>query len=506
MLDQLLGPGQRRGPRRRGPQLRPDEGRPRGVHREQADPAADRLRHQGDLQGSPAARSAASSARTTTPCRAAPRTAATTPTSSSPTTGQRGRHPEDLDHQGPRADQPDDVAVVLDQLVAGGVNDAEVTKLVTSAAGLDPKRGDIVTVSKLAFDTQAAAEAKKELDAAAADKQRADMFDMAKTGGLIVLIALALFIGVRRSRKEERTPVDLGELPVYRDEPAELESAPLAMAVTSASTAPVLPAAPANALAESNLQARNEIGQLIEQQPDEVAAAAARLARGPEAVTMTVTIDEMSGVRKAAVLLVQIGKEHGGAGAEVAAGVRDRGRSPPRSRGWRRSSPTRAGAVLVEFQRPGRRAPLLRPGRSRVRRGGPGGHPRAGQGAVEVLDRLKAVLVAACRSSSCAGSTRRRCCPSCRTSTRRRSRSSSRTWTRSRPRRVLSGLDRAGPGRHRPPARGHGAHVTRRRQAGGVLPAATALDRAPAQRVSRPWAACSRWWTSSTTATATPSG
>ena len=87
------------------------------------------------------------------------------------------------------------VAVVLDQLVAGGVNDAEVTKLVTSAAGLDPKRGDVVTVSKLAFDTQAAAAAKKELDAAAADKQRADLFNMAKTGGLIVLIALALFIG-----------------------------------------------------------------------------------------------------------------------------------------------------------------------------------------------------------------------------------------------------------------------------------------------------------------------
>ena len=118
------------------------------------------------------------------------------------------------------------VAVVLDQLVAGGVNDAEVTKLVTSAAGLDSKRGDVVTVSKLAFDTQAAATAKKELEAAAADKQRADLFNMAKTGGLIVLIALALFIGVRRSRKEQRTPVDLGELPVYRDEPAELAVRP----------------------------------------------------------------------------------------------------------------------------------------------------------------------------------------------------------------------------------------------------------------------------------------
>jgi flagellar M-ring protein FliF len=48
------------------------------------------------------------------------------------------------------------------------------------------------------------------------------------------------------------------------------------MAVTSANTAPALPPAPANALVASNLQARNEIGQLIEQQPDEVA----RLLRG----------------------------------------------------------------------------------------------------------------------------------------------------------------------------------------------------------------------------------
>jgi flagellar M-ring protein FliF len=168
------------------------------------------------------------------------------------------------------------VAVVLDQLVAGSVNDAEVTKLVTAAAGLDTKRGDVVTVSKLAFDTQAAAAAKKELDAAAAEKQRADLFNMAKTGGLIVLIALALFLAVKRSRKEERTPVDLGELPVYREEPPALEGQPLAMAVTAATAGHTLPPAPANALVASNLQARNEIGQLIEQQPDEVA----RLLRG----------------------------------------------------------------------------------------------------------------------------------------------------------------------------------------------------------------------------------
>ena len=42
-------PRRRAGGRR--PQLRPDQGRPRGVHRGQEEPAADRLRHQGDLQG-----------------------------------------------------------------------------------------------------------------------------------------------------------------------------------------------------------------------------------------------------------------------------------------------------------------------------------------------------------------------------------------------------------------------------------------------------------------------
>ena len=112
------------------------------------------------------------------------------------------------------------VAVVLDQLVAGSVNDAEVTKLVTAAAGLDAKRGDVVTVSKLAFDTQAAAAAKKELDAAAAEKQRADLFNMAKTGGLIVAHrARALPRGPAQPQGGAHARSTSVELPVYRDEP-----------------------------------------------------------------------------------------------------------------------------------------------------------------------------------------------------------------------------------------------------------------------------------------------
>jgi flagellar M-ring protein FliF len=166
------------------------------------------------------------------------------------------------------------IAVVLDQLVAGSVNDAEVTKLVTAAAGLDPKRGDVVTVSKMAFDTKAAALAKQELDAAVADKKQADLISMGKTAGLILLILLALFVAVKKGRRVERTPVDIGELSVYREQLA-VEASEKLMGAESATMAPVLPA-PIDAQAEAQAITRGEIGQLIEQQPDEVA----RLLRG----------------------------------------------------------------------------------------------------------------------------------------------------------------------------------------------------------------------------------
>ncbi len=167
------------------------------------------------------------------------------------------------------------VAVVLDQLVAGSLNNAELTALVTAAAGLDPKRGDLVTISKMAFDTKAAAAAKTELEAAASDQKQADLISMGKTGGLILLIALALFFAVKKGRRVERTPVDIGELSVTRDQHA-LEASARSLALEYAGASPALSPAPAIAQAEAQAVSRREIGQLIEQQPDEVA----RLLRG----------------------------------------------------------------------------------------------------------------------------------------------------------------------------------------------------------------------------------
>jgi flagellar M-ring protein FliF len=157
------------------------------------------------------------------------------------------------------------VAVVLDQAVAGSLDTAQLTSLVTSAAGLDTTRGDVVTISTMPFDTKAAAQAKKELDTAAAATQQADLINMGKTGGLILLIAMALFVAVKKGRRVERTPVDIGELTVLRGQHA-LEASAGSLRVESA-----LSPAPAIAQAEAQATSRREIGQLIEQQPDEVA-------------------------------------------------------------------------------------------------------------------------------------------------------------------------------------------------------------------------------------------
>src|SRR5690242_14219439 len=64
------------------------------------------------------------------------------------------------------------VAVLLDQTTAKNVNTAQVQQLVSSAVGLDSKRGDSLAVTALPFDQTASTQAKQELAAAAKAKQQ----------------------------------------------------------------------------------------------------------------------------------------------------------------------------------------------------------------------------------------------------------------------------------------------------------------------------------------------
>ncbi|MCB1252766.1 MAG: flagellar M-ring protein FliF [Austwickia sp.] len=166
------------------------------------------------------------------------------------------------------------VAVAVDATKAGTYSTAELQKLIAVAAGIETPR-DQIQVSKLAFDTKAAEAAKAKSDADAAAARQAELIDLGKNAGLVILLLLALLIGFRRSRKQTEV-VDLGELPSAEQmgelpaiEPPleyQLDNEPL----------PVIEATPVDPQSQARVLAREEIGSLVEEDPDEVA----RLLRG----------------------------------------------------------------------------------------------------------------------------------------------------------------------------------------------------------------------------------
>jgi len=108
------------------------------------------------------------------------------------------------------------VSVALDAQAAQGANVQTITDLVRTAAGIDPARGDAVEVQIVDFDTTAADDAAAALEAADAAAASEAMWSTIRTAGIISAIALALVVGLvvfaRRSRRQAREDVDLGEL------------------------------------------------------------------------------------------------------------------------------------------------------------------------------------------------------------------------------------------------------------------------------------------------------
>ena len=108
------------------------------------------------------------------------------------------------------------VSVALDAAVAGNLNVAEISALVSSAAGIDATRGDEVTVAVMDFSTLGATEAADALaaaDKAAADAQTAGIIQTAViTAGIVVPFILGLILYARKSRRQSRQEVDPHEL------------------------------------------------------------------------------------------------------------------------------------------------------------------------------------------------------------------------------------------------------------------------------------------------------
>ena len=113
-----------------------------------------------------------------------------------------------------------------------GVNLQSINDLVANAAGVDATRGDQVKVAMMDFDTSAADDAAKALEAQQQADQQEALWSAIRTAGIVVgivlaLIALMVFL-TRRGRRQQREQVDLGELDAFG------EAFPLPLAVEPA--------------------------------------------------------------------------------------------------------------------------------------------------------------------------------------------------------------------------------------------------------------------------------
>lgn len=173
------------------------------------------------------------------------------------------------------------IAAMIDSRNAAAVNQAAIQAMICTAAGVDPKRGDVCQVQKVPFDTRAAEAQKADAAALEAQKKQDDLIALAKNIGLALLLLLALLIGFRKSRKKTKT-VDFSELDAMPVLPLPSGAAaiegppPSAYELDDGDDMRVLEATPVDPQAQARIEARQEITSLVEENPDEVA----RLLRG----------------------------------------------------------------------------------------------------------------------------------------------------------------------------------------------------------------------------------
>jgi flagellar M-ring protein FliF len=162
------------------------------------------------------------------------------------------------------------VAVLLDSTTAGNVNSADVQSLVSAAAGIDATRGDTIAVSAMPFDTSAATAAKDALAASAAAEQSAKQTSLIKTAAMALVVLFLIFLAWRASKRaKKRKALTPAELKHLEDMQSALEQQRLAQ-LNAAIPSPAIEAA--NADLEALEERQREIEQMVEDQPEEMAA------------------------------------------------------------------------------------------------------------------------------------------------------------------------------------------------------------------------------------------
>ena len=159
------------------------------------------------------------------------------------------------------------VSVVMNDEVAGNLNQQQMTNLMTTAVGLDPARGDDITVASMPFDDTAATNAAAAMEAAREAEAGEQMWSMIRTGGIAAGIALVVLVVWLRSRKRTEPEEDYEPLELTDDMLAELDR----IRISSTREEPI-DNAQAELEAAERLKVRSEISSMVNERPDEVAA------------------------------------------------------------------------------------------------------------------------------------------------------------------------------------------------------------------------------------------
>ncbi|GAA0814270.1 flagellar basal-body MS-ring/collar protein FliF [Spirilliplanes yamanashiensis] len=163
------------------------------------------------------------------------------------------------------------VSVLLNSRTAGNVQAADVQQLVAAAAGIDAARGDTIAVSAMPFDTSAEQARKDALAQAGAAEQQDAMMGYIRIGAMAFVVLVLLFLAWRASKRNKRSQLTEAELAQLEEMQAALERQRQLELAGGGLTA--LEAAPGPTADDEAREARQkEIAQMVQDQPDEVAA------------------------------------------------------------------------------------------------------------------------------------------------------------------------------------------------------------------------------------------
>lgn len=107
------------------------------------------------------------------------------------------------------------VAVLVDEAAITDEQKVQIEEMVATAAGTSESRGDIVTVTRMPFDTTASEAADEMISATEAAQSKAQMMSMIRTVAILLVIIVALFLGYRSAKNARRVtavPIQIGEI------------------------------------------------------------------------------------------------------------------------------------------------------------------------------------------------------------------------------------------------------------------------------------------------------